>query len=123
MRSIYDRILAWRTRRAFQNDAVIDRVAHFIGGITMMPNNICNADCIFCAYRFNEEPKTTMQLGDFRQWIDEVATLGYLGTLVLTPVAGEPLADPTLFDKIAYAKSLGVGHIVFTTNGILLRHR
>jgi molybdenum cofactor biosynthesis enzyme MoaA len=108
-------------RRAFRRDEFIEReVAHFVGGITIMPNNICNADCVFCAYRFNEEPKDTMSLDLFKRAIDETFTLGYLGTVVLTPVAGEPLADPTLFDKIAYAKAKGVQNIIFTTNGILL---
>lgn len=104
------------------SDAFIDqRVAGFHGGVTIMPNNICNADCVFCAYRFNEEPKDTMSLDLFRHALDEVMTLSPpLGTLVLTPVAGEPLADPTLFDKIAYAKERGVQNVIFTTNGILL---
>jgi len=108
-------------RRAYGRDDFIDRhLAHFIGGITIMPNNICNADCVFCAYRFNEEPKDTMSLELFKRTIDETFTLGYLGTLVLTPVAGEPLADPTLFEKIAYAKSKGVQNVTFTTNAILM---
>jgi len=111
---------SWNIRRAFQRDDFIDGVAHFSGGVTMMPNNICNADCVFCAYRFNEEPKDTMQLDEFKLWLDEVMSLGHLGTVVFTPVAGEPLADPTLFEKIAHAKAKGIPNIIFTTNGILL---
>jgi molybdenum cofactor biosynthesis enzyme MoaA len=40
--------------------------------------------------------------------------------LVLTSVVRGPLADPTLFDKIAHAKAKGVWDVIFTTNGILL---
>ena len=118
---ISDRLRHSIIRRAFGRDEFIDRqLAAFIGGVTMMPNNICNADCVFCAYRFNEEPKETMSLDLFKRALDETFTLGHVGTVVLTPVAGEPLADPTLFNKIAYAKSKGVERLIFTTNGILL---
>lgn len=89
-------------------------------GLTMMPNNICNADCVFCAYRFNEEPKTTMAFDLFKRGLDSRLAAGHLRELVLTPVAGEPLAHPELFEMIAYARSVGVGRIVLTTNGILL---
>jgi Radical SAM superfamily len=109
-----------RVRHAFASDTFIDSIAHFIGGVTMMPNNICNADCVFCAYRYNEEPKQTMPLDSFKLWLDQVMTLGHLGTVVFTPVAGEPLADPGLFDKLAYAKERGVINLIMTTNGILL---
>lgn len=109
-------------RQAFASDSYIENeLKAFIGGITMMPNNICNANCVFCAYQYNEEPKETMSLDLFKRALDSTMELGHVGTLVLTPVAGEPLADPTLFEKIAYAKSRGVERILFTTNGILLR--
>ena len=85
-----------------------------------MPNNICNANCTFCAYQFNEESKETMSLDLFKRTLDSTFRVGHLGTLVLTPVAGEPLADKTIFDKIAYAKSKGVEKIILTSNGILL---
>lgn len=107
-------------RRAFRRDNFVDTIAYFSGGVTMMTNNICNADCVFCAYRFNEEPKETMSLELFKRALDETLTLGHLGTVVFTPVAGEPLADPTLFEKMAYAKARGVSNIITTTNGILL---
>jgi Radical SAM superfamily len=107
--------------RLFRSPAAVDRyVKAFIGGITVMPNNICNANCTFCAYQFNEEPKDTMSIDLFKRTLDSTFRMGHLGTLVLTPVAGEPLADRTLFEKIAYAKSKGVERIMFTTNGILL---
>jgi MoaA/NifB/PqqE/SkfB family radical SAM enzyme len=109
-------------RKAFTSDAFIEHeIKAFIGGITMMPNNICNANCIFCAYQYNEEPKETMSLELFKRALDSTIELGHVGTVVRTPVAGEPLADPTLFEKVAYAKSRGVERVLFTTNGILLR--
>lgn len=38
-------------------------------------------------------------------------------------MAGEPLADPALFDKIAYAQQKGAQVISFSTNGILFGHK
>jgi MoaA/NifB/PqqE/SkfB family radical SAM enzyme len=109
-------------RRIFASDVEPPQeIFTFIGGITIMPNNICNANCVFCAYQYNEEPKDTMTLELFRRALDSAMDLGHVGTLVLTPVAGEPLADRHLFEKIAYAKQRGVQSVYFTTNGILLR--
>jgi len=116
-----NKLRAAAINRLFKSSEAIDRhVKGFAGGLTVMPNNICNANCTFCAYQFNEEPKETMSLELFKRTIDSTFRAGHLGTVVLTPVAGEPLADKTLFEKIAYAKSKAVEKIFFTTNGILL---
>jgi radical SAM protein with 4Fe4S-binding SPASM domain len=121
LEKLKDKLRASAINRRFRSSEVVDRnVKGFIGGLTVMPNNICNANCTFCAYQFNEEPKETMSLEVFKQTIDSTFKMGHLGTLVLTPVAGEPLADFGLFDKIDYAKSKGVEKIILTTNGILL---
>lgn len=89
-------------------------------GLTVMPNNICNANCTFCAYQFNEEPKAQISFELFRRALDSRLAAGHLRELVLTPVAGEPLAHPEIFEMIAYARGVGVKRITMTTNGILL---
>jgi radical SAM protein with 4Fe4S-binding SPASM domain len=96
---------------------------NFTGGLTVMTNNICNARCVFCAYPSNIDPKTTMSLELFKHTLDSAFEIGHVGTLPLTPVAGDPLADPTLCEKIAYARAKGVEIITFNTNGILFRHK
>lgn len=119
--NLSSKLRAAKINRLFRSSAAVDRhIKAFIGGLTVMPNNICNANCTFCAYQFNEEPKETMSLQTFKRTIDSTFRVGHLGTLVLTPVAGEPLADYGLFEKIDYAKSKGVEKIILTTNGILL---
>lgn len=106
---------------ALSSDHVLETyIKRFSGGLTVMPNNICNARCVFCAYPQNPDPKSTMTLDQFKRALDGAFEIAHLGSLSLTPVAGDPLADPTLFDKIAYAKSRGVQFITFNTNGILL---
>lgn len=82
--------------------------------------NICNAKCSFCAYRLVKHPTGVMHFEVFRRAIDEYVALG--GTQVsFTPTLGDPLIDPGLFDKIAYAVSLpGIRKAYFYSNGILL---
>lgn len=111
-------------RRILTSEKVIrEQIARFIGGITLMPNNICNANCVFCSYQFHVDPKRTMSLELFRRALDSAIEMGFVGTVVLTPHAGEPLADPGLCEKIAYAHERGVVRTILTTNGILLGHR
>jgi len=100
--------------------AISKHIAHFLGGITIMPTNICNARCVFCSYRFNTDPKRMMPLDLFERVLDDARDLGYVGTVVLTPHAGEPLLDPTLFEKIRAAHMRDVERTILTTNGILL---
>ncbi len=95
----------------------------FTGGITFMPNNICNARCTCCPYPFHTDEKTTMTLEVFKMALDSALEAGHVGTVQLTPMAGEPLADPSLFEKIVYAKERGVSVINFSTNGILLNRK
>lgn len=93
---------------------------------TLMLNvtNICNARCSFCAYPKVVDAKTlptgVMSVDVFKKAADEWAAAGGKD-IDLTPVVGDPLVDPKLFDKIDYlvqhAKLTGV-HL--TTNGILL---
>jgi len=61
-----------------------------------------------------------MSLELFQMALDSTLEMGHVGTVVLTPHAGEPLADPRLFDKVDYAHKRGVERVIFTTNGILL---
>lgn len=82
--------------------------------------NICNARCIFCAYKNARHKKGVMDFPIFRKAVDEFDAMGG-GMISLTPIVGEPLIDPTLLEKIEYARNLkNIQRISFTTNGILL---
>jgi len=113
-----------RVNAALSSDYVLEHyIKRFTGGLTTMPNNVCNAKCSCCPYPFHRDAKTTMTLETFRCALDSAFEAGHVGTLQFTPMAGEPLADPTLFDKIAYARQKGVTIISFSTNGILFGHK
>ena len=84
------------------------------------PTNICNANCVFCGYQYQERPKTTMSFEAFKTVIDQYAALGG-GRLSLTPMVGDALIDPQLVDKITYASQFPQLRPIFLyTNAILL---
>lgn len=81
--------------------------------------NICNAQCVFCAYPKNKDAKVVMTVDHFKKIVDDTVRMG-IRRLQLTPNAGEVLADPAFIAKLEYARKAGVEHIEFFTNGILL---
>ncbi|MFA5266235.1 MAG: radical SAM protein [Opitutaceae bacterium] len=82
--------------------------------------SICNAKCVFCAYRLVDHPTGIMDFAVFKKAIDEYAALGG-GVVSFTPTLGEALVDPGLMEKIRYAVGLkGISKTYFYSNGILL---
>ena len=84
----------------------------------------CNARCAFCAYPKvvdNGTLKPGVMTSDlFKRTVMHFAENGGK-ELDLTPVVGEPLLDPQLFDKIAFATQVaGIRQIGMISNGILL---
>ena len=86
--------------------------------LTIVPTNICNARCVFCAYRFLNHDKEMMTFDIFKKSIDDYKKLGGKN-LMFSPTIGEVLIDKNFFEKIKYAKKEGFYVQVFT-NGILL---
>lgn len=82
------------------------------------PSNICNAKCVFCAYRKTNDKKVNMTFDDFKKYIDEFKVMGGK-SIWLTPVVGEALVDPKVFEKIEYAKTKDL-LVQLYSNGTLL---
>lgn len=84
----------------------------------------CNAQCSFCVYRkvvrAGTLTPTVMDLGLFKKVVSEFGALG--GTrLCLTPLVGEALLDPYLYERIDFAlHEAGLQSVFLCTNGILL---
>ncbi|MEE9378568.1 MAG: radical SAM protein, partial [Candidatus Lokiarchaeia archaeon] len=87
--------------------------------LTVIPTNICNANCVFCVYRLLDYKKEIMQLDTFKKVIDEFILLGGKH-LELSPTLGDVLINKTFFNLVRYAKKKGV-YIRIFTNGILLK--
>ncbi len=82
--------------------------------------NACNADCIFCAYQYQERPKSVMPTSVFAKAVKEYAAWGG-GSLELTPVVGDPLMDKEFLEKVCLAAAeLRIRPLYFYTNAILL---
>jgi len=86
--------------------------------LTIVPTNLCNASCVFCAYRCLNYEKEIMLFDTFKKVIDEYKELGGK-KLMLSPTIGEVLVNKDFFKQINYAKERGF-YITIFTNGILL---
>ena len=91
-----------------------------MGTLFFSVSSICNAKCVFCAYKDGKGPKGNMPFETFKRAADEYAGMG--GKVIsFTPTVGDPLVDPGLLEKVRYAVNLpGIENVQFYTNGIAL---
>jgi MoaA/NifB/PqqE/SkfB family radical SAM enzyme len=78
----------------------------------------CNANCVFCAYKYFENKRMIMSFNIFKKMIDDFAESGGY-SVDLIPTFGENLINKDFFKMIKYAKSKNLFVTIFT-NGILL---
>ncbi len=82
--------------------------------------NICNANCTFCAYRYQQKKKGVITRDNYERLIDSYSEVGG-GPMTFTPTVGDPLVDPQIIEKIRYSRSKkNITSILLYTNGILL---
>lgn len=82
--------------------------------------NICNANCIFCAYRYQSRKKTIMEKRIYSKALDDYCSMGG-GELRLETCLGDPLIDPDFVERIQQARSYPeITRIATLTNGINL---
>jgi MoaA/NifB/PqqE/SkfB family radical SAM enzyme len=81
--------------------------------------NICNADCIFCAYQYENRPKSFMAEDLYLKCVEEYAAMGGR-RLSYVPIVGEPLVDRKFIQKVREAKKHGMKDVYTFTNGLLL---
>ena len=86
--------------------------------ITIAPTNICNANCVFCAYRFLNYKKESIHAETYKKVLNEFKELGGK-KIIFSPTIGEDLVNKDFFNIVNYAKKEGFYIYVFT-NGILL---
>src|SRR5579884_3574292 len=82
--------------------------------------NLCNADCVFCPYHFQERQVQFMPDEIFRKAVSDYVALGG-GSVGLTPIVGDALIDTKFLERVRYLRSLPqIDRIWLTTNCILL---
>jgi sulfatase maturation enzyme AslB (radical SAM superfamily) len=81
--------------------------------------NTCNANCTFCAKRYDERKHITIDDDIFYKAVNEYKEIG--GTKIsLTPWVGEACLYKKLLEKIRYVHNLGFESIDLNTNGLLI---
>lgn len=84
-------------------------------------SNICNANCIFCAYQYQSRPEKIMADAVYRKALDDYCALGG-GDLMLTVSVGDPAVDPNLIRRIEQARARPeIASIETITNAIALK--
>lgn len=111
----------WHWR--FQRKAIrrhLDSLRRIPRGLHVEGTNICNAECVFCAYPQMERRKQTMPLEDFKGVVAQYLEMG--GHHVsLTPIVGDPFVDKHVFERLDHLMALKeVTGISFYTNAILM---
>jgi Radical SAM superfamily/Iron-sulfur cluster-binding domain len=95
-----DRLARYRAHQERQRDAEVPECPLIL---RVEVTNVCNADCVFCAYQYQERPVERMSFELFRHVVDQYTALG--GTAVnFSPVVGEALIDKELERKVAYVR-------------------
>jgi MoaA/NifB/PqqE/SkfB family radical SAM enzyme len=82
--------------------------------------NICNANCVFCGYQYQERAKETMSDEVFERAVAQFVACGG-GDVFLTPIVGEATVDPKFLSRVRYLRAQrAIRDIRVITNAILL---
>ena len=83
--------------------------------------NVCNANCIFCAYQYQTRPHIFMTDEIYEKVLDEYCEIGG-GDFMIEVVVGDPAVDPKFIDRIKQARGRKeIANIGTITNAIALR--
>lgn len=83
--------------------------------------NVCNANCVFCAYSLKTDPVMTMSNDLFALFCKQYSELNPNSWLCLSPTVGEPFNDIKVFEKIEIASRYNMDKIEIYSNAILLK--
>lgn len=80
--------------------------------------NICNSNCIFCAYQFQTREEIIMDQLVYVKALDDFCMAGG-GELRLESCLGDPLMDPNFIQRVRLARSRPeISKIITLTNGV-----
>ena len=82
--------------------------------------NLCNANCVFCPYQFQQREVAYMPEEVFRKAVGDFVASGG-GSVGLTPIVGDALIHPDFVARVRYLRAQPrIDRIWVTTNAILL---
>ncbi len=106
-------------RALFPDHALLERLERS-HELSIEVTNICNANCTFCAYQYQERPRRMMDDETFRKALEGFVALGG-SRLGIGCLVGDPLLDPHFLERVRLARSYScVTEVVTTTNCIHL---
>jgi len=127
-----DRVFVDKARRVLlrKADALLGRLHPLdttLEGMALRPwelhlelTNLCNANCIFCPYQFQERETKMMPDEVFHKAVDDFVASGG-GSVGLTPIVGDALIHPDFVARVRHLRAQPkIDRIWVTTNAILL---
>src|SRR5947199_10131101 len=103
-------------RLFFDLNADLDAMARRPFELHLELTNLCNANCVFCPYQFQQREVQFMSDEVFEKAVGDYAAMGG-GSVGLTPVVGDALIDPKFIDRVRYLRALPmIDRIWLTTN-------
>ncbi|HEY6320416.1 MAG TPA: radical SAM protein [Thermoanaerobaculia bacterium] len=82
--------------------------------------NLCNANCVFCPYQFQQREVSYMPEDVFHRAVGDFVDCGG-GSVGLTPIVGDALIHPDFVARVHYLRAQPrIDRIWVTTNAILL---
>lgn len=106
--------------RLYSIDKTLDAMALRPYELHLEFTNLCNADCVFCPYQFQERKAEFMDDRVFRKAVSDFLRIGG-GSVGLTPIVGDALIHPEFLSRVRYLRSQAeIDKIWLTTNAILL---
>ena len=101
---------------------LLGRLEESPGSLAIEPINICNANCVFCGYQYQERPRGRMEASVLEKALREYVLLGG-GMIHWSVVVGDPLLDPECVERIRYIRSFPSITRVETTTNCLNLHQ
>jgi MoaA/NifB/PqqE/SkfB family radical SAM enzyme len=93
---------------------IMDRCEFKPDRIRLENTNVCFAKCNFCPHNRMKRPLGRMTMDLFKYLVKQIADWK-VNELVVQGF-GEPLVDPNFFERVTYAKSLGINKIQTNVN-------
>ncbi len=103
-----------------KNQTIAPKVLDFPRYFQVETTSVCNARCTMCLTRFCKRHSPNMSDALFEKVADELK--GHAGDVdrVIVQLAGEPLLDRKLEDRIRVLKNSGIRYVAFASNGSLM---
>ncbi|MFH1490393.1 MAG: radical SAM protein, partial [Pseudomonadota bacterium] len=128
-RSLWKRLKFYGTQTGVYQMIYMNRIRKVVSdleqafplSVYIEPTNLCNAHCGTCARNIMTRKKGIMEMGLYRDVVNECAELGV--QYVVLQMFGEPFIDPTFLDKARYAKEKGLRTSIFTNGSLLDRDK